>query len=73
MRIHFVPPDPRAYWNALVRAEQIQGVRSRANGQVVWARLGDDVEVWLNVMFPDARFVGWRDQRLQDEVSYRYD
>ena len=72
MRIQFVPPDPRAYWDALVRAEQIQGVRSRANGEVVWAKLGD-VEVWLSVLFPDARFVGWRDERLQDEVNYDYD
>jgi len=72
MRIQFVPPDPRAYWDVLVRAEQIQGVSSRANGQVVWVKLGD-VEVWLSVLFPDARFVGWRDERLSSEVNYDYD
>jgi len=72
VRIQFVPPDPRAYWDVLVRAEQIQGVSSRANGQVVWVKLGD-VEVWLSVLFPDARFVGWRDERLSSEVNYDYD
>jgi len=73
MVIHFIPPDPSAYWNALVRAEQLQEVRLRANDHVS-ARLGDDVVVWLNIgVYSDAPFVGWRDERLQDEVSYRYD
>jgi hypothetical protein len=68
LEIQFHPPDTSAYWNALVRAEKLQEVR-RPNERVR-ARQGDDVVVWL---YADERFVGWRDERLQAEVSYRYD
>jgi len=71
-RIEFAPPDPLVYWNALLRAEKLQEVR--LPNEHLRARLGDDVVVWLNIgVYSDAPFVGWRDQRLEDEVSYRFD
>src|SRR2546422_2701694 len=57
LAIHFFPPDPGAYWNALVRAEKLEEVR-RPNERVR-ARQGDDVVVWLHVL-ADERFVEWR-------------
>jgi len=55
-----------------VRSESLQVKESRDQNRIVTAKVGSDVEVWLN-MYPEGRYVGWRDERLAREVSYRYD
>jgi hypothetical protein len=46
MRIHFVVPDPAAYWDRLVRSESLQVKDSRDQNRIVTAKVGNDVEVW---------------------------
>ncbi|PYM28365.1 MAG: hypothetical protein DMD78_00420 [Candidatus Rokuibacteriota bacterium] len=72
MRIHFGAADPATYWGRLRQVENLHVVTARDRDRIITAKMGNDVEVWLN-MYDDGRYVGWRDDRLEREVSYLYD
>lgn len=71
MQMQFAPPDPRDYWDRLVRVQRLHVVGG-GDGTVMRARVGDRVEVWLNTE-PQHRYVGWRDERLEREFSAQND
>jgi hypothetical protein len=75
MRIMFKPQDPAAYWTRLVASERL--IVEAQPGLPIWmAKNKSPVDIWLNLHPPgplDGQFIGWRDDRLEREVSYRYD
>lgn len=70
LQVQFAPTDPREYWQRLVQTENLQTMNT--GGDIVTARAGDRVEVWLNLQ-PDHRYVGWRDERLEREFRHHND
>jgi hypothetical protein len=73
MRIHFSPSNPRDYWIRLMQREGARSTPAPIGDDVFVARPNAQVEIWLNMQEPGQYFVGWRDQRLQKEMSYIYD
>jgi len=74
MQVHFFPPDPRDYWQRLVRADGLKVTAAGENTHVTRAQAGERVAVSLRTNpDPRERWVAWQDMLLVKEYGYEVD